>query len=203
MPVSTPPAASGTRTSGTRPRAMWSRGRRTRDGGRGKPVLRSARVIASTLGRAPPRRAPRHRDLTPGVPNRWWQALDESVTEGSMTLSQRVNWPRTRNAGGTAGRQTRPYALAMRSVTRRIALSGSVLAGFTALAVLCTLSLWASPLARLPTGPGSGAFDPFNAAWWLNWTPFAISHGLDPFTSNYLNYPSGMNMMWNSWMPAL
>src|SRR5438309_6257193 len=114
-----------------------------------------------------------------------------------------MNWPRTRNAGGTAARHTRPYALAMRPVTRRIAPPGSVLAGFTALAVLCTLSVWVSPLTRLPGEPGVGAFDPYNAAWWLNWTPFAISHGLDPFTSNYLNYPAGMNMMWNSWMPAL
>ena len=88
-------------------------------------------------------------------------------------------------------------------MTRRVAVSGSVLAGFTALAVLCTLSVWVSPLARLPGEPGVGAFDPYNSAWWLNWTPFAITHGLNPFTSNYLNYPTGMNMMWNNGMPVL
>ena len=37
----------------------------------------------------------------------------------------------------------------------------------------------------------------------MNWTPFAITHGLNPFTSNYLNYPTGMNMMWNNGMPVL
>jgi len=88
-------------------------------------------------------------------------------------------------------------------MTRRVAVSGSVLAGFTALAVLCTLSVWVSPLARLPGEPGVGAFDPYNSAWWLNWTPFAVTHGLNPFTSNYLNYPTGMNMMWNNGMPVL
>ena len=39
--------------------------------------------------------------------------------------------------------------------------------------------------------------------WFLRWTPFALGHGISPLTSHYLNYPAGINLMWNTWMPAV
>ena len=39
--------------------------------------------------------------------------------------------------------------------------------------------------------------------WFLRWTPFAIGHGISPLASHYLNYPAGINLMWNTWMPAV
>jgi hypothetical protein len=76
-----------------------------------------------------------------------------------------------------------------------------VLLVFIAVAVLCKLGVWVSPLTRVSGVPGQ--VDPFDAMWFLRWTPFAIGHGMSPLTSQYLNYPTGLNLMWNTWMPAI
>ncbi|GAA4855043.1 hypothetical protein GCM10023201_56440 [Actinomycetospora corticicola] len=39
--------------------------------------------------------------------------------------------------------------------------------------------------------------------WWLGWTWYAISHGLDPFVSTWQNAPAGVNGMWNTGVPVL
>ncbi|MGO8685714.1 MAG: hypothetical protein ACLQT7_00820 [Candidatus Dormibacteria bacterium] len=41
-------------------------------------------------------------------------------------------------------------------------------------------------------------YDPSIFVWSLAWTPFAISHGLDPLVTTYLHYPTGANLMWNT-----
>ena len=76
-----------------------------------------------------------------------------------------------------------------------------VLLVFIALAVACKLDVWVSPLTRVSGVPGQ--VDSFDAMWFLRWTPFAIGHGISPLTSHYLNYPAGINLMWNTWMPAV
>jgi hypothetical protein len=40
--------------------------------------------------------------------------------------------------------------------------------------------------------------DQFNFAWLLDWTPWAILHGHNPFFTDYLNYPSGVNLLTNT-----
>jgi hypothetical protein len=45
--------------------------------------------------------------------------------------------------------------------------------------------------------------DPFAAAWFLGWWPWAISHGLDPFQTNLDWYPVGINIAWTTSMPFL
>jgi hypothetical protein len=75
------------------------------------------------------------------------------------------------------------------------------LLAFAALAVACKLDVWVSPLTRV--SGVAGQVDPFDAMWFLRWTPFAIGHGMSPLTSHYLNYPTGLNLMWNTWMPAV
>jgi len=38
--------------------------------------------------------------------------------------------------------------------------------------------------------------------WFLQWWPFAISHGLNPFISNYVWFPHGDNMTWHTSVPS-
>ncbi len=41
--------------------------------------------------------------------------------------------------------------------------------------------------------------------WFTAWPPYAITHGLNPLTTTFLNTPSGANLMWNTaiTLPAL
>lgn len=39
--------------------------------------------------------------------------------------------------------------------------------------------------------------------WFLTWTPFALGHGHNPFLSDYVNFPQGINLLWNTSTPAL
>jgi len=34
--------------------------------------------------------------------------------------------------------------------------------------------------------------------WFLGWQPFAIIHGHNPIFTNYIDYPGGVNLMWNT-----
>jgi len=45
--------------------------------------------------------------------------------------------------------------------------------------------------------------DPVQFAWFLNWWPFAISHGLNPFICKYVWAPSGYNFAWATAVPFL
>ena len=38
------------------------------------------------------------------------------------------------------------------------------------------------------------ANDPHTVIWCLNWWPWAITHGLNPFVTHYIWYPSGYNL---------
>ena len=48
--------------------------------------------------------------------------------------------------------------------------------------------------------PGS---DPTLDMWFLTWTPYAITHGLNPLHTTLLNYPVGINTAQNTQMPLL
>ena len=64
------------------------------------------------------------------------------------------------------------------------------------------LPIWISPQARI-ANLSYVSTDPYGAVWFLTWTPFAITHGHTAFVTDYVNYPMGTNMMWQTWMPAL
>lgn len=68
-----------------------------------------------------------------------------------------------------------------------------VLAGtaYLILAVLWTLPVWLSS-DRLIGLPG----DPVSYAWGAAWVPYALTHGLNPYFTHYLNAPAGANYMW-------
>ena len=43
-----------------------------------------------------------------------------------------------------------------------------------------------------------GAGDADEYSWFFSWMPFALGHGLNPLVSTYVNFPSGINLMWNT-----
>jgi len=45
--------------------------------------------------------------------------------------------------------------------------------------------------------------DTYLNTWLLNWTPYALVHGHNPFFSNYANYPFGVNTLANTSEPLL
>ena len=45
--------------------------------------------------------------------------------------------------------------------------------------------------------------DTAQASWFLRWTPFALFHGLNPWFTNFIDFPSGVNMAENPTMPLL
>jgi hypothetical protein len=74
-----------------------------------------------------------------------------------------------------------------------------VLLGFLGAAVLVFSSVWAAPSTTI-AGVGG---DPQLAIWFTRWVPFAVSHGLNPFLTDYVDYPAGVNLMWNTASPLL
>ncbi len=40
--------------------------------------------------------------------------------------------------------------------------------------------------------------DPFQYIWVLRWVPYAISHELNPLTTNHIWYPHGLNLTWQT-----
>jgi hypothetical protein len=43
-----------------------------------------------------------------------------------------------------------------------------------------------------------GAGDADEYAWFFSWMPFALGHGLNPLMSTFVNFPKGINLMWNT-----
>jgi len=50
---------------------------------------------------------------------------------------------------------------------------------------------------------GCGCGDSLQEAWFLQWVPWAVTHGHNPLLTNWMDYPSGANLMANTSMPAL
>jgi len=73
------------------------------------------------------------------------------------------------------------------------------LLAYAGLAVLVFLPAWEHPTSRAIGLSG----DPQQTMWFLSWTPWAISHGVNPFFTTHMNFPDGVNLMWNSWAPLL
>ena len=73
------------------------------------------------------------------------------------------------------------------------------LASYLALSALLFASALRHPF-HLQVG---NATDGLLAMWFLKWLPFAISHGHNPLLTNYLDYPAGVNLMWNGSMPLV
>ena len=66
---------------------------------------------------------------------------------------------------------------------------------FLGLAFWLFAPAWSSPTTTTMAG-GNG--DPAIFIWFLRWTPFALEHGHDLLVAHHLNYPDGVNLMWNT-----
>ncbi|TMD23908.1 MAG: hypothetical protein E6J07_01555 [Chloroflexi bacterium] len=82
----------------------------------------------------------------------------------------------------------------MRSFGRRVPPWSAALAAYLLLAFLLFLPVWLPPGQRTV---GGGGGDPFFSSWFIRWFPHAISHGWNPLFTTYLDYPDGVNLMWN------
>ncbi len=70
----------------------------------------------------------------------------------------------------------------------------AVSAGYLVLAVVLSINAWSAPSTTyLGQGP-----DPVGQMWGIAWVPYAISHGIDPLYTHFLNQPAGTDILWNA-----
>jgi len=86
-------------------------------------------------------------------------------------------------------------AAGVRSFGCRVPPWAAALAGYLALALLLFAPLWLPPGQRTVGGDGG---DPFFYSWFIRWFPHAIAHGWNPLLTAHLDYPDGVNLMWNA-----
>ncbi|HEY7606804.1 MAG TPA: hypothetical protein VID07_08535, partial [Actinomycetes bacterium] len=72
------------------------------------------------------------------------------------------------------------------------------LLAYLGLAVWMFAPAWRSPTSTTLEG-GDG--DPAIFMWFLRWVPYAIAHGHELLVTHHLNYPDGVNLMWNTSLP--
>jgi hypothetical protein len=69
--------------------------------------------------------------------------------------------------------------------------------------LLACLAFWPSTPLDSHHLAGCACGDPEQQTWFLAWTPFALTHGLNPFTTSYLHVPTGANLAIDTAMPLL
>ncbi|MGD0811191.1 MAG: hypothetical protein ABSA91_16015 [Acidimicrobiales bacterium] len=84
-------------------------------------------------------------------------------------------------------------APALRGHASRLELA-AVLVLSVALAIAMWHTAWEHPFTTQLGAPG----DSDEYSWFLAWAPYSIGHGLDPLISHYVNFPNGVNLMWNT-----
>src|SRR6267143_4525792 len=76
---------------------------------------------------------------------------------------------------------------------------GVMLAIYGVLALGLFAATWTQPFSHV-IGDGP---DPPVFIWYLRWVPFALSHGLNPLFTTYVDFPGGINLMWQTSVPLL
>ena len=97
----------------------------------------------------------------------------------------------------SAARALDPAEAEPRTLAHRIPAWAAALTAYFLLAVLLFLPAWVAPGRR---AIGGGA-DPFLFTWFLGWSPYAVAHGVNPLFTTHLDYPAGVNLMWNTSIP--
>lgn len=64
---------------------------------------------------------------------------------------------------------------------------------FLSISVGLLINVWSSPLTHI-----DGTQDALQSVWFMSWPPFALTHHHSPFTGTYMNYPPGINLLWNT-----
>src|SRR5688500_3931985 len=70
---------------------------------------------------------------------------------------------------------------------------------FSALAWALFIRTWLNPTTHWVGLPG----DPAQHMWFLRWVPHALSQLDNPLFTRHINFPDGVNLMWNTSMPLL
>ena len=86
------------------------------------------------------------------------------------------------------------------------AVTGRSLAILTAVAVYVAIALyayWPASLFSNSRLAGGGQGDPAGQVAGLAWIAFALSHHTNPFFTNWINYPDGVNLASNAVAPAV
>jgi hypothetical protein len=120
---------------------------------------------------------------TPFVGNRRDEPIDGQTTGTVAEPTQAED-----GAGPGPARRRRP----------RLPPQPLVLLACLGLAVWLYAPAWSSPADTTVRG---GAGDPAIFIFFLRWVPFALGHGQNPLVTHHLNYPDGVNLMWNSSLP--
>lgn len=82
---------------------------------------------------------------------------------------------------------------------RRLELHVVSLALYTGFALVLFHPVLSHPATTYIGGePGPAAPDPVSFMWFLTWTPYALSHHLNPFLTNWIFTDSGANLAWNT-----
>ena len=63
--------------------------------------------------------------------------------------------------------------------------------------LLSIVVLWPLVTHGIGSALPAGA-DPQSVSWNFAWLPFALGHGLNPFVTNYVSYPAGVNLLTNT-----
>jgi hypothetical protein len=77
---------------------------------------------------------------------------------------------------------------------RRILFPAAVGIAYLVFALLLTVNAWRAPST---TYIGQGP-DPIQQMWGIAWVPYAISHALDPLYTQFLNQPTGTDILWST-----
>src|SRR6267142_591661 len=99
--------------------------------------------------------------------------------------------------GGSEKPAHRPLADQPRERFGRRGSAAVALLTYAGLAVAMFSSTWVHPTTWTIGGTYADATD---AMWFLGWPPFAVTHGQSLVFTDYLNYPGGVNLMWNGSM---
>lgn len=82
---------------------------------------------------------------------------------------------------------------------RRALLAFLPLLAYTGLAALLFHNAWADPHNLTVGGHG----DPEASIWYYAWIQHALRHGNNPLLSDFLNYPDGINLAWQTSQPLV
>ncbi|MGH9046393.1 MAG: hypothetical protein ACRDVW_03660 [Acidimicrobiales bacterium] len=74
---------------------------------------------------------------------------------------------------------------------RRWRADALVVVAYCVLAVICFWDLWTKGLSHTYLYENDG----IQMMWFLNWVPYALGHGLNPFHSALVNVPHGVNLL--------
>src|SRR6202035_3608679 len=71
------------------------------------------------------------------------------------------------------------------------------LVAFLVMAVALFSSAWANPTSRII----GVCEDPLQFIWFFTWPAYDLTHGQNPFITRPIDYPTAVNLMWNSISP--